>query len=105
MRALPYPRTVRARLTLWNVFVLALVLVTLAVALRTIVTRNLMASVEADLKARSVRHTDWWANVSGANHRPLNLTRQTEGRSEKVASKELLGPPPEPVGPPQGPYG
>ena len=101
MRTLPYPRTVRARLTLWNVFVLALVLVVLAVVLRTIVARNLMASVETDLRARSFRHTDWWANVPSASHRPLepHMTGLQERKPQTAAREELRGPPPEPMGP------
>ena len=56
-------RTVRARLTLWNVLTLGLVLVILAAVLRTIAGRNLLASVDADLRQRSARHVDFWANV------------------------------------------
>lgn len=45
--------SVRARLTLWNVGVLALVLLSLGFVLRYAVQRNLLAAVDRDLLARS----------------------------------------------------
>lgn len=67
-RLLLYPRSVRARLTLWNMLVLALVLVAFAAVVRTIAGRNLLASVDVDLRQRSARHLDFWANVPWASH-------------------------------------
>jgi signal transduction histidine kinase len=59
--------SVRARLTLWNVGVLALVLLLLGLVLRYAVQRNLLAAVDRDLVARSrpllVR---WVAGLPGA---------------------------------------
>jgi signal transduction histidine kinase len=61
-------RTVRARLTLWNVLTLGLVLVILAGVLRTITGSNLLSSVDVDLRQRSIRHVAYWANVPSASH-------------------------------------
>ncbi len=125
MRMLPYPRTVRARLTLWNVLVLGCVLLALGGILRTIVARNLLASVDADLIARAAHHVGFWANMPPQGYRssplpqnqdpresrrgnrgpnrlqdrpwslPMPWQRQTDGHT---AAPRSNGPPPEPVG-------
>ncbi len=52
--------SVRARLTLWNVAALALILLGLGAALRWSVQRNLIASVDGDLRLRIARHQEFW---------------------------------------------
>src|SRR5579872_4282251 len=56
-------RTVRARLTLLNMTVLALVLIILGVILRLTVERNLMASVDGEIAQRARFHQHFWAHV------------------------------------------
>ena len=51
-------RSVRVRLTLWNVGVLALVLVVLGVALRAVVLNNLLGAMDRDMARRMHRITD-----------------------------------------------
>lgn len=68
MRVFPFLRTMRARLTLWNVFVLALMLLTLGSILHTVVTHNLMAAIDSDLAHRALHHKKFWANVPQASH-------------------------------------
>jgi two-component system OmpR family sensor kinase len=68
MKRFPFLRTVSARLTLLNVLVLALVLLTLGGILRAAVTLNLMKSIDSDLARRTVHHKDFWAMVPGASH-------------------------------------
>ena len=52
-------QTVRTRLTIWNVLVMAFVLGGMGSVLRVSVAHNLMASVDGDL-ARQVKHTQQW---------------------------------------------
>lgn len=47
--------SVRARLTLWNVGIVALILITLGVGVRTIVRTSLMAGIDGELTERSER--------------------------------------------------
>jgi heavy metal sensor kinase len=54
--------SIRARLTLWNVAALALILLGLGAALRWSVERNLIASVDSDLRLRIARHQEFWQN-------------------------------------------
>ena len=68
-----YPQTLRARLTLWNTLLLALVFALLGGALRAIAARNLLATVDADLRQRSLRHIFYWANLPWASHTPPKL--------------------------------
>jgi len=96
---LPFsPRTVRARLTLWNVLVLTLVLVTLAGVLRTIAGRNLLAAVDEDLHRRSARHLDFWANISWASHETHNPATRGNGPQSSMV-RRFGGLSPENVGP------
>lgn len=53
--------SVRLRLTLWNVFVLALVLAGYAVTLTLTIPRMLAAEVDSELEERAARVTRWWS--------------------------------------------
>lgn len=70
MTLLPSLRSVRVRLTLWNVAVVALTLVVLGGAVRLSARHNLMASVDADITARARRHQAFWAHVRPEWPRP-----------------------------------
>jgi heavy metal sensor kinase len=63
MKLLRMVRTVRARLTLWNVAVLALVLLILGGVLRVTVERNLIASVDRDITERARWHQSFWSHA------------------------------------------
>ncbi len=80
MRAFPFLRTMRARLTLWNVFVLALMLLTLGGILRAVVTHNLMAAIDSDLAHRALRHKEFWANVPQASHEHWPPEKRPSGK-------------------------
>lgn len=60
----PFLKTVRARLTLWNVLVMALVFLTLGTILRLSVARSLLASTDSTLRSHAVRHRDWWGHTT-----------------------------------------
>lgn len=61
MRVFPFLRTIRARLTLWNVLALALTLLALGGVLRLSVERSLIVAIDGDLAVRARRHQDFWA--------------------------------------------
>lgn len=60
-RSVPVMHSVRTRLILWNVLILALVLFVLGSVLKTIVTRNLQLSLDARLEERANGHVAFWA--------------------------------------------
>lgn len=62
MLSFAFLRTMRARLTLWNMGVLALTLLALGGVLRVIIERNLTTSVHVELAERVRRHQRYWAN-------------------------------------------
>lgn len=53
--------SVRARLTLWNVAIVALILVTLGIGVRTIVRTSLRTGIDNELTERAVIFRDEWA--------------------------------------------
>ena len=95
MIPLPFIRTVRARLMLWNMLVLALVLVALGTVLRVGVAGSFMASVDHDLAGRSAKHTFFWANVPEASHEPRKPLpyRPPDKRSDLPSSTPQALPP------------
>jgi heavy metal sensor kinase len=70
MRLLPSLRTVRARLTLWNVGVLAIVLLVLGGSLRLSAERNMLASVDREIAGRARRHQNFWAHAPERGYTP-----------------------------------
>lgn len=78
MSGLPSLQTVRARLTLLNVCLLALVLLVLSGVLRAVVSLNMIAAIDSDLGQRVVHHKEFWYSVPGANHGPLRKFTETD---------------------------
>ena len=68
MRRFSFLQTVSARLTLLNVFLLALVLLFLGVILRAAVSVNLIASIDRNLARRARHHQHFWATAPQASH-------------------------------------
>ena len=68
MKGLLSASSARARLTLWNLLVLAFVLLAVGTVLRVAVARSFMDSVDKDLVGRSQRHINWWRSVPDASH-------------------------------------
>lgn len=60
MRLFPFLQTIRARLTLWNMLVLALVLIVLGAVLRVTVEFNLMASIDENITSRAEGSQRFW---------------------------------------------
>jgi hypothetical protein len=53
--------SVRARLTLWNVGIVALILITLGIGVRTIVRTSLMTGIDRELTERAENLRDDWS--------------------------------------------
>src|ERR1051325_11172637 len=59
MKLFPSMRSARARLTLWNVLVLALLLLALGITLRVRVEQNSLASIDENITSRA-RGSQWF---------------------------------------------
>src|SRR5207247_2147741 len=90
MNAIPFLQSARARLTLWNVLVLAFALMALGCALRVSLARNLMASIDSDLAGRARRHTDFWARNPWATHDTSRWLQRWRQETGKTAGKGAL---------------
>ncbi len=72
--------TVRARLTLWNVGVLALVLVVLGIALRYIVSATLLNGMDREIQGRAHRMIQDWSRRPPRTNQPDDAARREEER-------------------------
>ena len=98
MKEFAFLQTVRARLTLWNVLTLALVLLVLGGLLRVSVERNLMDSIDKDLSGRARRSQEFWNYLAqkrsdgGWPEPPDTRHDKSEGRN----NDKKMPPPPHP---------
>ncbi|MGC4043195.1 MAG: hypothetical protein QM758_05280 [Armatimonas sp.] len=72
------PRSLRTRLTLWNMVILALILLALALVLRLIVARSLQDSIDSDLRARA----------KGAQQYAARLAQKAKEAGQEFAPKK-----------------
>src|SRR5579871_6794368 len=93
MRTFPFFQSVRLRLTLWNMFVLTLVLLTLGSILRVSVERSLIASVDGDLTYRSVRHKRFWAMIPWMERPAPRPARREEAQRPRAEDPSGKSPP------------
>ena len=89
MKALPFLKTVRARLTFWNVLVLAFVLLILGSVLRVTVEHNLMASIDENISSRA-KGSQWFWGMFFTNGPGARMA----GRSSNTPPGRRRGGPP-----------
>jgi len=91
MRGLHFLQTMRARLTLLNVALLALVLLFLSGVLRAADSANQIAAIDSDLTRRASFHKWFWANVPEKNHAPiLKVDEKRPSGARKAPPKGAL---------------
>ena len=76
--------SVRARLTLWNVAILTLVLITLGISTRAIVRAYLLQGIDAEL-TRRVDRTDWARKIWFENGKFVLIGRKRDPSDNKDA--------------------